>query len=232
MKILAVETATEACSAALLIQGEVSERWELAPRAHTRLILPMIDSLMAEAGLLPNQLDALAFGCGPGSFTGVRIATAVVHGIALGADLPVLPVSTLAALAQDYYDGHAALTLFTAMDARMGEIFWGIYQRDQQGMAQLLGKEWVIDVEHIELPCFPGVGLGSGWRTYGHNLKQRLGGLVEGVVAENVWPKASVIARLGESLFQKGQAVAVELAQPVYLRDKVAKTEEERGLLI
>jgi len=229
MKLLAVETATEACSAALLIDGEVSERWELAPRAHTRLLLPMIDGLMAEAGLLPNQLDALAFGCGPGSFTGVRIATAVAHGIALGADLPVLPVSTLAALAQDYYGHHAATTLFTAMDARMGEIFWGVYQRGQQGMAELVGKESVLAVEHVALPNIPGVGLGSGWLAYGQGLKRRFGGLVKGIVAENVWPKASAIARLGEHLYGKGLAVPVELAQPVYLRDKVAKTEGERG---
>lgn len=232
MKILAVETATEACSAALLVHGEVFERWELAPRAHTRLIMPMIDSLMAEAGLVPNQLDAVAFGCGPGSFTGVRIATAVAQGIALGADLPVLPVSTLAALAQDFYDRNAFSTLFTAMDARMDEIFWGVYQRGQQGMAELVGKESVIDVAHLPLPKIPGVGLGSGWLAHGQGLKQRLAGLVEGVVAENVWPKAAAVARLGGHLFKTSRAVSVEFAQPVYLRDKVAKTEEERGFLM
>ena len=108
MKLLAVETATEACSAALYIDGIVTERFELTPKEHTRLILPMIDSLMADAGLKPQQLDALAFGCGPGSFTGVRIATGVIQGIAFGADLPVVPVSTLAAIAQDFFDNNKA----------------------------------------------------------------------------------------------------------------------------
>ena len=107
MKLLAVETSTEACSAALYIDGIVNERFELAPKEHTKLILPMIDSLMSDAGLKPQQLDALAFSCGPGSFTGVRIATGVIQGIALGADLPVVPVSTLAAIAQDFFDNHS-----------------------------------------------------------------------------------------------------------------------------
>ena len=107
MKVLAVETSTDACSAALFIDGIVTERFELTPKEHTRLILPMIDNLMSEAGLRPQQLDALAFSCGPGSFTGVRIATGVIQGIALGADLPVVPVSTLAAIALDFFDSYS-----------------------------------------------------------------------------------------------------------------------------
>ncbi len=230
MKILAVETATEACSAALLIQDEIIERWELAPKAHTRLILPMIDGLMAEAGLSLRQLDALAFGCGPGSFTGVRIATGVVHGIALGADLPVLPVSTLAAIAQDYFVHQQNALLFVAMDARMGEVYWGVYQRNCQGIAELLGKESVTHPDQIERPVLsqPGVGIGSGWLLYRQNLLGRLEGLVAGIVPQTVWPRASAIARLGAAAFQNGKAVPVERALPVYLRDKVAKTEQER----
>ena len=151
MKLLAVETATEACSAALYVDGIVTERFALTPKEHTRLILPMIDGLLADAGLLPQQLDALAFGCGPGSFTGVRIATGVIQGVALGADLSVVPVSTLAAIAQDFFDNNGDVVCpllpagegrekggqesanqdnvaYVAMDARMGEIFWGVYR--------------------------------------------------------------------------------------------------------
>ena len=122
MKILAVDTATEACSAALYINGDIQERFEIAPREHTRLLLPMVDSLMAEAGIRPQQLDAIAFGCGPGSFTGVRIAAGVMQGIAYGADLPVVPVSTLAAISQSCLQKTAHDTIFTAVDARMNEI--------------------------------------------------------------------------------------------------------------
>ncbi len=229
MKLLAVETSTEACSAALFIDGAVAERFEVAPKDHTRLILPMIDSLMGDAGLTPQQLDALAFSRGPGSFTGVRIATGVIHGIALGADLPVVPVSTLAAIAQDYFDNNEGNIAFTAMDARMGEIFWGVYQRDGQGFSELLGEEAVSCAERIEIPDVCGIGVGSGWAVYQQELRRRLSGRIGQGVVDDVLPRAGAIARLGAHHFQLGLAVAVEQAMPVYLRDKVAKTESERG---
>lgn len=229
MKLLAVETSTEACSAALFIDDAVAERFEVAPKDHTRLILPMIDSLMGEAGLKPQQLDGLAFSRGPGSFTGVRIATGVIHGIALGADLPVVPVSTLAAIAQNYFDKNDGNIAFTAMDARMGEIFWGVYQRDADGFAELWGEEVVGCAEHIGFPDACGIGLGSGWAVYQQQLSGRLNWRVESCVVDDVLPRAGAIARLGAHHFQLGRAVAVEQAMPVYLRDKVAKTEFERG---
>ncbi len=257
MKLLAVETSTEACSAALYIDGVINERFEFAPKEHTKLILPMIDSLMSDAGLKPQQLDALAFSCGPGSFTGVRIATGVIQGIAFGADLPVVPVSTLAAIAQDFFDTHGktqakCLPLppgegrgeglqkrtnpdhpqniniaFTAMDARMGEIFWGVYQRNEQGYAELIGKESVTPATEVEFPDLTGVGVGSGWGVYNQELMARLACRVRYCETGNL-PRASAIARLGGRGFEQGLAIAVELAMPVYLRDKVAKKESER----
>ena len=230
MKLLAVETATEACSAALYIDGEITERFSLTANEHTKLILPMIDTLMSEAGLLPQQLDALAFGCGPGSFTGVRIATGVIQGIAFGADLPVVPISTLAAIAQDYFDSNDNMeqhTAFTAMDARMGEIFWGIYNRNEQGYATLIGKEVVTLADDIVFPDLTGIGLGSGWGVYEEKLMLRLAGKVKHYEVD-IRPRARAIARLGARGFELGLAVEVELAMPVYLRDKVAKTEAER----
>lgn len=229
MKLLAVETATEACSAALFIDGAVAERFEVRPKEHTRLILPMIESLMNEAGLKPQQLDGLAFSRGPGSFTGVRIATGVIHGIALGAGLPVVPVSTLAAIAQDHFDNNDDNVAFTAMDARMGEVFWGVYQRNEQGFAQLLGEESVGSAEWVEFPDLQGVGLGSGWAAYQQQLNHRLTGWVDRCVVDDVLPRASAIVRLGAYYFEQGLGVAVEQAMPVYLRDKVAKTELERA---
>lgn len=239
MKLLAVETSTEACSAALYIDGIVNERFELAPKEHTKLILPMIDSLMSDAGLKPQQLDALAFSRGPGSFTGVRIATGVIQGIALGADLPVVPVSTLAAIAQDFFDNNSFQknanihppqnfnVALTAMDARMGEIFWGVYRRDEQGFAELIGKESVTQATEVEFPDLTGVGVGSGWGVYRQELMTRLVGRVSYCEIDNL-PRAGAIARLGVRGFERGLAVAVEQAMPVYLRDKVAKKESER----
>jgi len=227
MKLLAVETSTEACSAALFIDGVVAERYELAPKIHTKLILPMIDSLMTDAGLKPQQLDALAFSCGPGSFTGVRIATGVIQGVALGADLPVVPVSTLAAIAQDFFDNNGDNVAFVAMDARMGEIFWGVYRRDALGYAESIGDEAVTPAEQVEFPDLDGVGVGSGWGVYHQELTTRLAGRVSYYKADML-PRAGAIARLGARGFEQGLAVVVEQAMPVYLRDKVAKTESER----
>lgn len=225
--MLAVETSTEACSAALYIDGAVQERFEIAPREHTKLILPMIDSLMAEAELKPQQLDALAFSRGPGSFTGVRISASVIQGIAFAADLPVVPVSTLAAIAHRYLKDSVAEYAYTAMDARMGEIFWGVYKRDQQGYAELIGKEAVTLAENIIYPQQKGIGIGSGWDVYRQQLSACLGDLLQGIKIDIV-PSAIAIIELGVMGYKKGQGVDVEMAMPVYLRDKVAKKESER----
>ena len=167
----------------------------------------MIDSLMADAGLKPQQLDALAFSRGPGSFTGVRIATGVIQGIALGADLPVVPVSTLAAIAQDFFDHNDENVAFVAMDARMGEIFWGVYRRDAQGYAELIGDEAVTPADAVEFPDLTGVGIGSGWGVYTQELMTRLAGRVSHYEADML-PRAGAIARLGARGFEQGLAVA------------------------
>ena len=227
MKLLAVETSTEACSAALSIDGVITEQFEIAPREHTKLILPMIDSLLADGDLKPQQLDALAFSRGPGSFTGVRISTGVIQGIAFGAELPVVPISTLAAIAQDYFDNNDITCVFVAMDARMGEIFWGVYIKNVHGLAELTGNEAVTLAENVIYPNKHGVGIGSGWAVYPQELSAQLGGLLQRIDANHL-PRASAIAKLGVSGFNAHQAVSVENAMPVYLRDKVAKKESER----
>lgn len=227
MKILAVDTATEACSAALFIDGEINERFEIAPREHARLLLPMIDGLMAEAELKPQQLDAIAFGCGPGSFTGLRIATGVMQGIAYGADLPVVPVSTLAAISQACLQKTGYDTIFTAVDARMHEIYWAVYQRDAEGVTQLLGREKVQPASEVDALQLTGFGIGSGWQPYQHELTTRLGELLIGYDADYL-PHAAEMAYLGAIGVQRLQTVSVEQAMPVYLRDKVAQTTAER----
>ncbi len=143
-KILAVDTATENCSVALMVGNDVISRCEYAPREHTTKILPMVDTVLAEGGLKLNQLDALAFGRGPGSFTGVRIGIGIAQGLAFGADLPMLGVSTLAAMAQGSYRLHQSEQVLAAIDARMGEIYWGQYQRQADGDWLVVDNELVI----------------------------------------------------------------------------------------
>ncbi len=224
MKLLALETSTEACSAALYLDGEVAERYQLAPQQHNKLILPMLESLLVEAGLSLRQMDVLAFGRGPGSFTGVRIAAGIVQGLAFGADLPVAPVSTLAAMAMDVFaetDSHLA---FPCIDARIGEVYWGIYRRGEGGLAELVGVESVGGAGEVEFPAeASGFGIGSGWSAYADPLRGRLGeAKVHGILADS-FPRASWVAHLGVEVFRQGGCVAAEDAQPVYLRDKVAK---------
>jgi tRNA threonylcarbamoyladenosine biosynthesis protein TsaB len=227
MKLLAIETATEACSAALYVDGEISTRFQVKPRGHSELILGMLDDLMAEAGLQVRQLDAMAFGRGPGSFTGVRIATGVVQGIAFGADLPVVPVSTLAALAQRAYRELGERSLLPAYDARMQEIYWSGYRVDENGLVALTIKERVAAVAEIPSPDGSGwFGIGSGWATYGDQLMHGLGaGKLKGCDPDMLC-SASDVALLGARGYRLGKAVAPEFALPVYLRDNVAQVKK------
>ena len=222
-RILAVETATAACSAALSVNGDISERHALAPRQHAALILPMIESLLVEAELVAGQLDAIAFGRGPGSFTGVRIAASVAQGIAFGADLPVIAVSTLAALAQGALRETGEHHIMAALDARMAEVYWGVYSRGREGLAVLEGKECVCKPESVTVP--PGhtwAGAGSGWDSYGQVLMERVGDRVIRVLPE-LEPGARDLVCLGADKFERGEIIRPEDAVPVYLRDNVAR---------
>jgi tRNA threonylcarbamoyladenosine biosynthesis protein TsaB len=223
MRLLAIETATEGCSAALLIDGAIYSRFEVASRRHAEIILPMCESLLAEADVKLSQLDAVAFGRGPGSFTGVRIAAGVAQGVAFALDLPVVPVSTLAALAQAVMAEAGKTKVLAAIDARMDEVYWGCYRRNERGYARLVGEEHVCKPEQVEIPFgFRWHGAGSGWAAYGDNLAKRLGNSLEGYDGECL-PKAQHVASLAELAYCEGLAVPAEHAQPVYLRDEVAK---------
>jgi tRNA threonylcarbamoyladenosine biosynthesis protein TsaB len=222
MKLLAVETATEACSAALLIDGAIYSRFEVAPRRHAEIILSMCESLLVEADVKLAQLDAVAFGRGPGSFTGVRIAAGVTQGVAFALDLPVVPVSTLAALAQEVMAEAGKTRVLAAIDARMGEVYWGCYRR-KQGYARLAGEEHVSKPEQVEIPTESGwYGAGSGWDAYHDELSKCLGKSVEESDGKRL-PKAQYVASLAEVAYGEGLVVAAEQAQPIYLRDEVAK---------
>ncbi len=221
MKLLAIETATENCSAALWVDEVVIERSELAPRGHGTLILGMVAELLSEAELQLGALDAVAFGRGPGAFTGVRIAAAVVQGLAFGAGLPVVPVSTLAALAQGAATAGEATRMLAALDARVGEVYWGSYCSDATQLVNAMDAERVCPPEAVPLPDGRGwIGIGSGWAAYGPRLRGRMGAAVDGVLSDR-WPQAADVARLAVRAYAGGEHVHAEQALPVYLRDRV-----------
>lgn len=219
MKLLAIDTATEACSAAILVNEHILERYEVAPRRHAELILPMVDALLTESGLKLTDLDALAFGRGPGAFTGVRIATGIVQGLAYGGDLPVVPVSTLAALAQGV--ASQAKYIISAIDARMGEVYWCAYQVDANHLVVPLTEEKVSNPNRLDVPGeHIYYGIGSGWKTYRTVLAGMLQGKC-GIIDGEAYPRARDILLLAAGECQKGHVVSADKALPVYLRNKV-----------
>ncbi len=221
-KILAVDTATENCSVALMIGDDVISRCEYAPREHTTKILPMVDTVLAEGGLKLGQLDALAFGRGPGSFTGVRIGIGIAQGLAFGADLPMLGISTLAAMAQGTYRAHQSEQVLTAIDARMGEIYWGQYQRQTDGDWRVIDSELVIRPEGLveQFSADNGIWLtaGTGWESYAEPLAQLKVQMEKGTV---LYPDSQDMVHLAKFALARDEAVSAEHASPVYLRDTV-----------
>jgi len=222
MKILAIDTATEACSAALLIDGEITHEFQLAPREHTQLILPMVDRLLSSAQLKIKNLDALSFARGPGAFTGVRIAAGIIQGLSYVDDIPVVPVSTLAAIAAGVYASSGHKNILSAIDARMGEVYWGVYKADD-GLIELVGNEIVSTVELLpEIESSEWTGAGTGWSEYKEQLMKKYSVKAENILDEYL-PSAKDIVRLAANDFKLGKAISAHQAQPVYLRDNVAK---------
>ena len=226
MKLLAFETATEACSVALWLDGEVRERFDIAPRRHAELALPWADALLADAGIARAQLDAIAVGRGPGAFTGVRLAIALGQGIALALDRPLVPVSTLETLAFDA-SGERVLA---AIDARMGEVYLGAFVREG-GMLRAVMRETVVPPAQAEVPDGTGwMAVGTGFAAVDATLQARLEGRLANVDAAAL-PHASAVARLGAAAFARGEGLAPERVEPAYLRDNVALTLEQQQAL-
>ena len=237
MKLLALETSTEACSVAVWIDGEVRERFELAPRRHAELALPWAEQLLAEAGIAKSQLDAIAVGRGPGAFTGVRLAIAIAQGIALALDRPVLPVSTLAALAFPFprarEEGARRADqgpILAAIDARMGEVYLGAFARDGDDLVAL-NEEVVVKPDVAVVPAGDSWhGVGTGFAAADGALQTRLYGRL-GLVDASALPHAADVARLGALAYARGEAIAPERIKPAYLRNKVALTSAEQQAL-
>jgi len=216
--LLALDTATEACSVALLHDGKVLSHYEVIPRLHAQKLLPMIQQMLSEAGIALSAVDAIAFGRGPGAFTGVRIAVGVVQGLAFALERPVLPVSNLALLAQRALREQGATQVAAAIDARMDEVYWGCY-RETSGEMRLVGEEAVLPPGSVALPAGASgdwFGAGTGW-----GYADRINVCLQAQDA-TMLPHALDLLALARFAWQRGEAVAADEAQPVYLRDKVA----------
>lgn len=228
MNLIALETATEACSVAVL-KGEVlSERFEIAPRRHAELALPWADALLAEAGLARRDLDLVAVGRGPGAFTGVRLAVSLGQGIALALGIPAVAVSTLAALAMRAAAGEGARVL-AAIDARMGEVYWGAFEI-RGGLPQPLGDERVGPPAAVVIDGAGWHGVGSGFAAQDAALATRLAAQLAAVDAEAL-PHAADVARLAVAAHARGEAARPERLEPAYLRNQVALTLAEQQAL-
>ncbi len=222
MRILAVDTATERCSAALMLEDHIEERCQTAVRAHAELVLPMVEALLSAAGVSLAQLDALAFGRGPGGFTGVRVAAAMIQGLAFGVDRPVVPVSDLMALAVGAYRLYGSNRVLSCLDARMGEVYCCTYRVSAGGAISASGEELLVTPERIQLPdAGPWFAAGPGLRVHGKTLMGRLHTELAGR-DDTLLPAARDVATLAGQALARGQTVTAEAALPVYLRERVA----------
>lgn len=221
MKLLAIDTSGPLCSAALGVDDRLLQRSEWAPRRHAELILPMMDALLQEAGIGLGELDALAYGHGPGSFTGVRMAAAVAQGAAFGAGLPVIGVSTLAGLAQGAWRATGARQVLCAQDARMGEVYWGAYALDANGLMQPCVADALDAPQSMRLPFAGGWHVaGTAWEQYPDVIAALDPGLMR-LAVEHC--EAQDLAVLALDRVRRGEGRAPQEAQPVYLRERVAE---------
>jgi tRNA threonylcarbamoyladenosine biosynthesis protein TsaB len=229
---LAIDASTEACSVALQItdsagESNVFSRYDLCPQSHSLHLLPMVDSVLSEAGIKLAELDGLIFGQGPGSFTGVRIGVGVAQGLAFSANLPVVGVSSLHAMAQLAFSEHQQTKVIAAIDARMREVYNGYFELDENNIMQPKSNSAVTPPEElvaqlanvIDIVNTPVYGVGTGWDAYSEHLSALK-------TNENtpaiLFPTAQAMLIIGIDAFKQGQGVSAELAQPVYVRDTVS----------
>lgn len=218
MRILAFDTSSNACSVALKIDSDITFQHDMAPMQQARLLLPTIHQCLQIKNIKLNQLDAIAFGRGPGSFTGVRIATSVAQALGFATGIPLLPISSLAGLAQAAYHDLGQTSFCTAVDARIQEVYWAIYTVDSNGYVNLQGQERVTPPQELCLPdTFHGMGVGNAWEIYqNHIYYQPLH------VDPTRCPSALGIVQLAEKHYANKEWIHINDALPVYLRNNVA----------
>ena len=216
--ILAIDAATEACSVALEYNGVLYHRFEICPAAHSQRLLPLVDEVLKQAQVKLSQLDAIAYSTGPGSFTGVRIGVSAAQGLAFGADLPMIGVSTLQTMAQGAIRLHQAQAVGAAIDARMGEVYTNEYT-NENGMAIPIGADSVIKPEQVSYQSKNQAHtVGTGWQSYEQPLNAAL---TNGVATDVLYPDAQDMLVFAQQTFAQGDMVPPEQAQPLYVRDTV-----------
>jgi len=227
--ILALDSSTDACSVALYANGQLSAHFELAAKSHTQRLLPMVDELLQSNSLKLGDLDAIAFGRGPGSFTGLRICMGIVQGLAFGAQLPVIPVSTLEAMALGYYRANPQVNLpvLVSLDARMDEVYWGLYARNGESVMPMsdefvMKPELLSEQEAIRSLVGQFVAVGSGWHY------PAMQALAVATIVVDTQPHAEDMALIAAQIWSHGGAIDVLDAQPVYLRDTISWQKRQR----
>jgi len=221
LKLLAIDTSGEACSCALKVGNRLYERCIIAPRKHGELILDMIDAVLAEASLKPKELDAIAFGQGPGSFTGLRIACGVAQGIAFATNIPVIAVSSLATFTMQLYQKTKFNQILTIIDARMNEVYCGYYIFENQAI--ISSREIVASPNTIDIPdTGKWYGGGNAWEKYEEMLKQRLGACLQDFENQAIITAKDMMS-LAIAKFQCGEISSAESALPTYLHKGVYK---------
>ncbi len=229
-KILAIETSSELASCALLTGDDVIARSTSGVRTHSQSVLPMVQELLREAGIALADCDAIAFGAGPGSFTGVRTACGVAQGLAFGAGLLVLPLVTLAAMAQACRERSGAAEVLAVLDARMGEVYWAQYRFDAASGAwiEVAPPALCAPQDLAPLPAEGLVACGNGFAVYPEAFAGKP--FAAGALGD-ILPHARELALLGAPALAAGLGVAAAQAQPLYLRNKVAYTSAERQVI-
>jgi len=229
MKVLALETSTEYCSVALWQDGVLTSRSENVGQRHSEILMAMIHEVLTEAGVKLAQLNGIAFGAGPGSFTGVRIACGVAQGLALGANLPVIGICTLQAVAQglDKKQRSGNDKVIAALDARMAEVYFAVYEKREGEWLTVCAPCLCLPQDAPAVDGTDWLGAGSGFAAHGTVLQARYDGQLSSIDASCV-PQASAIAELAAPMFAAGLGLDAALAMPLYLRDKVALKTSER----
>ena len=223
--ILALETATAACSVALWCNGIVKRQFEITPQGHSEIILDMIDTLLNKSRIELNSVDAIAFGSGPGSFVGVRIAAGVAQGLAFGIDRPVIHVSTLQTLAQTAYQIKKNKYVLAGWDARMNSMYWGGYQADESGVMQSIIPDQVSNPTEINWPNKSWLAVGNAWMLYYSSLKKTVP-----EIYSDIFPDAASLVIIANQKYLRGEIAAPEKSEPTYIRNQVTFGYSHNGM--